>query len=136
MMTVDSMTIGPMTRARTSAYCQPTFRGEARKVGFHASRCSRYVGNNVSTQTHRIRGACLPFRIGALRARTVRATSKGTGKQCKRASQLEKTHVVTPALRVIRTTVILPSFRVPRLIVAEAQKKGTGHPASPFQCLL
>ena len=100
MMTVGS-TIGPMTPARTFAYCQPTFRGEPRKVGFHAGRGSRHVGNEVSTQTHCIRGACLPFRIGALGACTVRPTSKATGKQCKRASQLENTHVVTSALRVI-----------------------------------
>ncbi|MFY9839052.1 MAG: hypothetical protein WAK55_21765, partial [Xanthobacteraceae bacterium] len=125
MMTVGSMTIGLMTPARTSAYCQPTFRGEPRKVGFHAGRGSRYVGNEVSTQTHRIRGARLPLRIGALGASTVRATSKCTGKQCKRASELENTHVVASALRVILRTVILPSFRVPRLIAVEAQKKGT-----------
>jgi hypothetical protein len=93
MMTIGSMTIGLMTPARTCAYCQPTFRGEPRKVGFHAGRGSRYVGNDISTQTHRIRGACLPLRIGALGARTIRA-SKGTGKQCKRANQLENTHVV------------------------------------------
>ena len=86
MMTVGSMTIGPMTPARTCAYCQPTFRGEPRKVGFHAGRRSCYVGNDISTEAHRIRGACLPFRIGALGARTVRAASKSSGKQCKRAN--------------------------------------------------
>lgn len=107
MMTIVSMTIDPMTPARTCAYCQPTFRGEPRKVRFHAGRRSCYVGNDISTQAHRIRGACLPFRIGALGARTVRATNKCSGKQCKRANQLENTHVVTSALRVILRTVIL-----------------------------
>jgi hypothetical protein len=114
-MTVGWMTIGPMTPARTFAYCQPTFRGEPRKVGFHAGRGSRHVGNEVSTQTHRIRGACLPFRIGALGARTVWATSEGGGKQCKRANQLENTHVVTPALRAILRTVILACIPRPDL---------------------
>jgi hypothetical protein len=114
MMTVGS-TIGPMTPARTFAYCQPTFRGKPRKVGFHAGRGSRHVGNEVSTQTHCIRGACLPFRIGALGACTVRPTSKSTGKQCKRASQLENTHVVTSALRVILRTVTLPCIPRPDL---------------------
>jgi hypothetical protein len=86
MMTVGSMTRSPLTPARTFAYCQPTFRGEPRKVSFHAGRGSCHVGNEVSTQAHRIRGAGLPFSIGALGARTVRTTSKSTGKQNKRAS--------------------------------------------------
>ena len=96
------MTVGPTTLARTAVHCQPTFRGELRILPSHAGRGSRHVGNDVCTQTHRIRGACLPSRV--LSGRTVRVKSKRAGQQCKRARQMDITHVVTPALRVILST--------------------------------
>ena len=96
------MSVGATTLARTAVHCQPTFRGELRILPSHAGRGSRHVGNDVCTQTHRIRGACLPSRV--LSGRTVRVKSKRAGQQCKRARQMDITHVVTPALRVILST--------------------------------
>jgi len=99
------MTVSPMMLARTAAHGQPTLLGEQPRLRSHAGRDFRHVGNDIATQTHRIRGACLPCRVAALGGRTARATSKRTGQQCKRASQMDNTHVVIPALRVILRTV-------------------------------
>jgi len=93
------MTVGPTMLARTAAHCQPTFRGELRILPSHAGRGSRHVGNDVCTQTPRIRAACLPSRVVALSGRTVRVKSKRAGQQCKRARPMDITHVVTPAFK-------------------------------------
>ena len=101
---VMMMTVNPMTPPRAATHGQPTFGGDVPNLRLHTGRGSRHVGNDISTKAHRIRGAGLARRV-ALCDRTVRATGQRTDQQCKRASQMDNTHVVTPILRVILRTV-------------------------------
>ena len=68
------MTVHAMTPTRTAAHGHPTFRGNQPILRFHAGSGFRYVGNDISAQTHCIRGAGLAHRVTALGDRTVRAT--------------------------------------------------------------
>jgi hypothetical protein len=111
---VVMMTIDPMTPAgRTATHGQPTFGGDVPNFRLHAGRSSRHVGNDIATQTHRIRGAGLAHRVAALGERTVRATSQRTGQQCKRASQMDNTHVVTSVMKewILRTATTVTDDR-------------------------
>jgi hypothetical protein len=82
-------------RAGRTAHGDPAGRAELPVLRFHAGRNPRHVRDDIGTKPHRIGRARLTGGIAALGGRAVREKSKRTGQQCKRASQLDNTHLIT-----------------------------------------